>query len=217
MDTQDARTQMVHQQIRAWHVLDTSVLSVFEALPRDKFVPEAYRNVAYADAPIPLPHGECMWIPTVEGRVLQAVDVKLTDSVLEIGTGSGYFAACLAKRARAVHSVDIHPDFIEDAGKTLKALGFKNVKLETRDGTRLDWVEQRHDVIVVTGSLPVFQDAYAERLSIGGRLFAIVGQSPVMEGVLVTRTGEDSWNRVSLFETDVPALKNAAEPNHFKF
>ncbi|HEY1991776.1 MAG TPA: protein-L-isoaspartate O-methyltransferase [Gammaproteobacteria bacterium] len=217
MDTQDARTQMVQQQIRAWHVLDLGVLAVFEALPRDKFVPEAYRGVAYADTPIPLPHGEYMWIPTVEGRVLQALDVKLTDTVLEIGTGAGYFAACLAKRAREVHSVDIHPDFIEGAGKTLKALGFKNVKLETRDGTRLDWLEQRYDVIVVTGSLPVFQQPYAERLNVGGRLFVIVGQSPVMEGLLITRTAEDAWSRASLFETDVPALKNAAEPSRFKF
>ena len=217
MDTQEARSQMVQQQIRAWHVLDLSVLAVFEALPRDKFVPAPYRGVAYADTSIPLPHGESMWIPTVEGRVLQALDVKLTDTVLEIGTGTGYFAACLAKRAREVHSVDIHPDFIEDAGKTLKALGFKNVKLETRDGTRLDWLEQRYDVIVVTGSLPAFQQAYAERLNVGGRLFVLVGTAPVMEGLVVTRTAEDAWSRVSLFETDVSALKNAAEPSKFRF
>lgn len=217
MDTQDARTQMVQQQIRAWHVLDLGVLSVFETLPRDRFVPEALRGVAYADTPIPLPHGESMWIPTIEGRVLQALDVKLTDSALEIGTGSGYFAACLAKRAREVHSVDIHPDFVESAGKTLKALGFKNVKLETRDGTRLDWLEQRYDVIVVTGSLPEYQQAYAERLNVGGRLFVLVGESPVMEGMVVTRTAEDAWSRIGLFETDVPALKNAAEPSKFKF
>jgi len=216
-DSQDARTQMVQQQIRAWHVLDTGVLAVFEALPRDKFVPETYRNVAYADAPIPLPHGEWMWIPTIEGRVLQALDTKSTDSVLEIGTGSGYFAACLAKRAREVLSVDIHPDFVENAAKTLKALGLKNVKLETRDGTRLDWLEQRYDVIVVTGSLPEFPETYAERLNVGGRLFVIVGSSPVMEGLVVTRDAEDSWSRVSLFETDVPALKNAPAPRRFTF
>jgi protein-L-isoaspartate(D-aspartate) O-methyltransferase len=214
---QDARTQMVHQQIRAWHVLDARTLSVFETLPRDKFVPETYRNVAYADAPIPLPHGEWMWIPTIEGRVLQALDPKPTDSVLEIGTGSGYFAACLAKRAREVFSVDIHPDFIESAGKTLKGLGFKNVRLETRDGTRLDWLEQRHDVIVVTGSLPAYDQTYAEHLSVGGRLFVIVGSSPVMEALVVTRTAEDAWARVSLFETDIPALKNAAPPRRFRF
>ncbi len=195
MDIETARTQMVLQQIRAWHVLDTRILSVFEALPRDKFVPEAYRNLAYADAPIPLPHGEWMWIPTIEGRVLQALDPKAGESVLEIGTGSGYFAACLAKRAREVLSVDIHPDFIESAGKTLKALGLKNVKLETRDGTRLDWLEQRYDIIAVTGSLPQYQDAYAERLNVGGRLFVIVGESPIMEALVVTRTAEDSWSR----------------------
>lgn len=217
MDMQDARVQMVQQQIRAWHVLDARTLAVFEALPRDKFVPEAWRNMAYADTPLPLPHGECMWIPTIEGRVLQALAPEPVESVLEIGTGSGYFAACLAKCAREVLSVDIHPDFTEDAGKTLKGLGFKNVKLETRDGARLDWLEGRHDVIVVTGSLPEYDAAYAQRLNVGGRLFMIVGSSPVMEGIVVTRTAEDSWSRVSLFETDVPALKNAAEPRRFRF
>jgi len=217
MDMQDARSQMVQQQIRAWHVLDARTLAVFEALPRDKFVPEAYRKLAYADTPLPLPHGECMWIPTIEGRVLQALAPEPIESVLEIGTGSGYFAACLAKCAREVLSVDIHPDFTEGAAKTLKGLGFKNVKLETRDGTGLDWLEQRYDVIVVTGSLPTYDAAYAQRLNVGGRLFMIVGSSPVMEGILVTRTAEESWSRISLFETDVPALKNAAEPKRFRF
>jgi len=217
MDIETARTQMVQQQIRAWHVLDARTLSVFEALPRDKFVPEAYRNVAYADAPIPLPHGEWMWIPTIEGRVLQALDPQPAESVLEIGTGSGYFTACLAKRAREVFSVDIHPDFIESAGKTLKGLGFKNLRLETRDGTRLDWLAQRYDVIAVTGSLPREEATYAERLNVGGRLFVIVGNSPVMEALVVTRTAEDAWSRRSLFETDIPALQNAAEPSCFEF
>jgi protein-L-isoaspartate(D-aspartate) O-methyltransferase len=217
MDMQDARSQMVQQQIRAWHVLDARILAVFEALPRDKFLPETYRNLAYADTPLPLPHGEWMWIPTIEGRVLQALAPEPIESVLEIGTGSGYFAACLAKCAREVLTVDIHPDFTENAAKTLKGLGFKNVKLETRDGTRLDWLEQRYDVIVVTGSLPEYDAAYAQHLNVGGRLFMLVGSSPVMDGVLVTRTAEESWSRVSLFETDVPALKNAAEPSKFKF
>ncbi|HEX2668807.1 MAG TPA: protein-L-isoaspartate O-methyltransferase [Gammaproteobacteria bacterium] len=217
MDMQEARIQMVQQQIRAWHVLDPRALAVFEALPRDKFVPEAYRNVAYADTPIPLPHGECMLSPTVEGRALQALDPRPQDMVLEIGTGSGYFAACLAKRAREVLSVDIHPDFVEHAGKTLKSLGVKNVRLETRDGTKLDWLEQRYDVIAVTGSLPEFQQAYAERLNVGGRLFVVVGRSPVMEALLITRTAEDAWVRASLFETDLPALKNAPAPRRFKF
>jgi protein-L-isoaspartate(D-aspartate) O-methyltransferase len=217
MDIETARTQMVQQQIRAWHVLDASTLSVFEALPRDKFVPEAYANMAYADAPIPLPHGEWMWIPTIEGRVLQVLDPKPNESVLEIGTGSGYFAACLAKRAREVLSVDIHPDFVESAGKILKSLGAKNVKLETRDATRLDWLQQRYDVIALTASLPQYDEAYAERLNVGGRLFVIVGESPVMEALVVTRTAEDSWSRQSLFETDIAPLKNAVAPRRFTF
>ena len=217
MDMQDARTQMVHQQIRAWHVLDARTLSVFETLPRDKFVPEAYRNLAYADVSIPLPHGEWMLTPTLEGRVLQLLDPKPDESALEIGTGSGYFAACLAKRAHEVLSVDIHPDFIESAGKTLKALGLKNVKLETRDGTRLDWLQQRFDVIAVTGSLPQYDESYEQRLNVGGRLFMVVGDSPAMDAQLVTRTTEDSWSRISLFETDTEALKNAVAPRRFKF
>jgi protein-L-isoaspartate(D-aspartate) O-methyltransferase len=173
--------------------------------------------VAYADAPIPLPHGEWMMAPSVEGRALQALDPQPLETALEIGTGSGFFAACLAKRARDVLSVDIHPDFIENAGKTLKALGFKNVKLETRNGTKLDWLEQRYDVIAITGSLPELQEAYAERLNVCGRLFVVVGQPPVMEALLITRTAEDAWTRTSLFETALPALKNAAMPRSFKF
>ena len=217
MDIQTARSQMVLQQIRAWHVLEARVLSVFNALPRDKFVPEGYRNLAYADTQIPLPHGEVMWSPQVEGRALQALNPGPEETVLEIGTGSGYFAACLAKLAREVLSVDIHPDFTENAGKILKGLGLKNVKLETRDGTRLDWLTERYDVIALTGSLPVYDTVYAERLKVGGRLFVVTGRSPVMEALLVTRTAEDAWTRISLFETDLAALKNAPLPRVFQF
>ena len=217
MDTLAARNQMVHQQIRAWHVLENRILDVFEALPRDKFVPEAYRNAAYADMQIPLPHGEVMLAPTVEGRFLQALEPQPHESVLEIGTGSGYFAACLAKLAREVLTVDIHPDFVEAAGKTLKSLGLKSVQLETRDGTRLEWLSTRYDVIAVTGSLPAYDAAYEQRLNLGGRLIVAVGKSPVMEVLLVTRTAEDAWTRDSLFETNLPALKNAVAPRVFNF
>jgi len=217
MDMLAARSQMVHQQIRTWEVLDLRVLSVFESLPRDRFAPEAYRNAAYADMQIPLPHGEVMLAPKIEGRLLQALDPQPEERVLEIGTGSGYFAACLAKLAREVLTVDIHPDFIEDAGKILKAVGLKNLQLETRDGTRLEWLDGRYDVIAVTGSLPVYDPAYEQRLNVGGRLMVVVGKSPVMEALLVTRTAEDAWTRESLFETDLPALKNAVAPRVFTF
>ena len=217
MDMQNARTQMVHQQIRAWDVLDPRILAVFAALPRDKFVPEAYRDMAYADMGVPLPHGEVMLTPKMEGRALQALSPLGHEKALEIGTGSGYFAACLAKLAQDVLSVDIHPDFIENAAKPLKGLGLKNVRLETRDGSKLDWLEGRFDVIAVTGSLPAYTPIYAERLNVGGRLFVVAGRAPAMEALLVTRTAEDAWREESLFETDLPALKNALVPRTFIF
>ena len=217
MDMHAARNQMVQQQLRTWEVLDLRTLAVFEALPRDRFVPEAYRNAAYGDLQIPLPHGEVMLAPKMEGRLLQALDPQPEESVLEIGTGSGYFAACLAKLAREVLTVDVHPDFIEAAGKTLKSLGLKNVQLETRDGTRLEWLNTHYDVIAVTGSLPTYDPAYEQRLNVGGRLIVIVGTSPVMDVQLVTRTAEDAWTRDSLFETDLLALKNAVAPRVFSF
>lgn len=217
MDMHAARSQMVHQQIRTWEVLDLEILSVFETLPRDKFVPAAYSNAAYSDMQIPLPHGEVMLTPKVEGRLLQALAPRTGERTLEIGTGSGYFAACLAKLSREVLTVDIHPDFIEAAGKTLKSLGLKNVQLETRDGSKLEWLEGSYDLIAVTGSLPVYDPAYEQRLTVGGRLCVVVGRSPVMEAMLVTRTAEDAWTRDSLFETDLPPLKNALTPRVFKF
>jgi protein-L-isoaspartate(D-aspartate) O-methyltransferase len=217
MDIEFARDQMVKQQVRAWDVLDKRVLDMLESLPRESFVQARYRNVAYADTQIPLAHGEVMMAPSVEGRALQALNPLASERALEIGTGSGFFAACLAKLAREVVTVDIHADFTETATKTLKSLGLKNLKLETRDGSRLDWLNERFKVIAVTGSLPEYDPAYAERLEVGGRLFAIVGQSPVMEAVLVTRTAEDTWSRESLFETDLPPLVNAVAPRKFQF
>lgn len=217
MDMQAARSQMVHQQVRTWDVLDLRVLALLESLPRDRFVPESLRDFAYADMQLPLPHGEVMMQPKVEGRLLQALDPQTDDSVLEIGTGSGFFAACLAKLAREVLTVDIHPDFTESAAKPLKSLGLKNVKLETRDGTRLDWLSARYDLIAVTGSLPIYDATYAQHLNLGGRLVMIVGESPVMEALLITRTAEDSFTRTALFETDLPALVGATAPRHFRF
>ncbi len=217
VDTQFARNQMVSQQVRAWDVLDVRVLAIFEALPRDQFVPARYRKLAFADTQVSLPHAQMIMTPKMEGRLLQALDPHPEESVLEIGTGSGFLSACLAKMAGEVLSVDIFPDFTTTAGKTLANLGIHTVQLETRDGTKLDGFTQRFDVIAVTGSLPVYDKMYAERLNIGGRLFVIVGDSPVMEALLITRVAEDTWTRESLFETDLPALLNAARPRHFRF
>jgi len=217
MDTRFARNQMVTQQVRAWEVIDARVLEILETLPRDQFVPRPYRQLAFADTQIPLSHGQVMMAPKVEGRMLQALDPQPDQSVLEIGCGSSFISACLAKMAGEVLSVDIYPEFTVGAAKILKGLGIRNVQLETRDGTQLDWLSQRFDAIVVTGSLPVYQEIYAQHLNIGGRLFVIVGEAPVMEALLVTRVAEDAWSRQSLFETGLPALVNAVRPRHFIF
>ncbi len=217
MDIQQQRNQMVNQQLRAWQVLDRRVLAMIEALPRDQFVPPAYRQLAYADTRIPLAHEQVMMAPEVEGRMLQALDPQPDESVLEIGSGSGFMSACLAKLGGEVLSVDIFPDFTAGAGKILNGLGIHNVRLETRDATQLGWLEQRFDVIAMTGSLPVYEQTYAGHLNIGGRLFVITGEAPVMEALLVTRVTEDAWSRESLFETVLPPLLNAHRSQHFRF
>ncbi|MDE2234964.1 MAG: protein-L-isoaspartate O-methyltransferase [Gammaproteobacteria bacterium] len=217
MDIQYLRNQMINQQLRAWEVLDRRVLSIIAAMPRDQFVPPAYRQLAFADTQIPLAHEQVMMAPKVEGRMLQALDPQADDSVLEIGSGSGFISACLAKLGGEVLSVDIFPDFTAGAGKILRDLGIYNVRLETRDGTQLDWLEQRFDVIAITASLPVYEESYAGHLNIGGRLFVITGEPPVMEALLVTRVAEDAWSRESLFETALPPLLNAPQPLQFRF
>lgn len=217
MDIQFARRQMVEQQVRTWDVLDRRVLDMLESLPRERFVPETHRDMAFADANVPLGHGQVMMTPKMEGRLLQALNPQPGEKVLEIGTGSGFLAACLSRLGAEVLSVDIFPDFVERAEATLKGLGIRKVKLDTQDGTRLDWTKKRFDVIAVTGSLPIYSDIYAEQLNVGGRLFVIVGESPVMEALLVTRVSESAWSRQSLFDADIPALINATSPSKFVF
>lgn len=217
MDTELARAQMVKQQVRAWDVLDLRVLDLLDVLPRDQFVPPAYRRLAYADTQIPLAYGEVMMAPKVEGRLLQALDPQADESVLEIGTGSGFVTACLARLAGEVLSLDMHADFTVGAGRLLVDLGIRNATLETRDATRLDGIPRRFDLIAVTGSLPAYDARYAERLNVGGRLFVIAGQPPVMEALLITRVTETAWARESLFETSLPPLVNAPVPAGFRF
>lgn len=212
-----AREQMVSQQVRAWDVLDPRVLAVLDALPRERFAPEQYRKLAYADTQIPLAHDQVMMAPKIEGRLLQALDPQPVESVLEIGTGSGFLAACLARLGAEVLSVDIFPEFTAASTEILRQLGIRNTRLETRDASRLDWLAQRYDVIAVTASLPQYDRQYAEHLNVGGRMFAIIGQLPIMEAVLVTRVSEEAWARESLFETALPPLLNAATPPRFRF
>jgi protein-L-isoaspartate(D-aspartate) O-methyltransferase len=215
MNLDQARLNMIEQQIRPWEVLDQRVLDLLNTVPREEFVPEAYRMLAYTDMSIPLGDGQVMMPPRVEARIVQALNLQEDETVLEIGTGSGYVTALLASLARQVISVDINPDMIRQASDKLAAHGITNVTLETGDGARGWNAHAPYDVIVVTGSLPILPPTFKQALKVGGRLLAIVGDSPAMEVLLITRIGEMEWAEEALFETDLPALINAPQPERF--
>jgi len=216
IDYEKARFNMIEQQIRPWEVLDPRVLEVLGSVPREDYVPTRYRALAFTDVAIPLGHGEVMMHPNVEGRLLQALAIKPGDRILEVGTGSGFLSACLARLGREVRSVDIHPEFSAAAADKLRHHGVRNVLLETGDAAR-DWGEGLFDVVVLTGSLPQLFENWRARLAPGGRLFAVVGEAPVMEATLVIRGGEHECFTESLFETVLPPLKNADRPVAFEF
>jgi protein-L-isoaspartate(D-aspartate) O-methyltransferase len=216
MNVEVARRQMIEQQVRAWEVLDERVLGVLAQVRRELFVPPAYRQLAFADTAIPLRPGSSMLPPKVEGRILQALDLRNEDDVLEVGTGSGFFAACLSRLAQRVRSLEIHKELTERARENLRAAGIDRVELETADAMRLA-ESNRYDAIAVTGSLPMEDPRFERALKVGGRLFLIVGQAPVMEASLVRRVSESEWVRESLFETVVEPLVNAAAPPRFVF
>jgi len=214
MNIEDARTQMLRQQIRAWEVLDDRVLGVLGRTQRELFVPEAYRDLAFADMDIPLPHSQQMMSPKLEGRLLQSLDLKPEDSVLEIGTGSGFLTACLANLSDSVLSVDISWDFTIDARKKLNQINIKNAELRTEDIFDLSETMQ-FDAIAVTGSIPELDDHFIQMLRPGGRLFVIVGRTPVMEALLITAPGDGECTHESLFETEIPPLLNTTESELF--
>ncbi len=214
-DLAQARHFMVEQQIRPWEVLDQKVLDLLEALPREDFVPPEWRNLAYVDDFIPLPGGEVMLPPKVEARMLQALDVQPEDTILEVGTGSGYFTALLARLGRHVYSVEIDPALSRAAGEKLREHGIVNVTLEVGDAAR-GWAKHTPcNVIAITGALPELPEAFREQLTLGGRLVAVVGEPPVMEAILIRRLGEYEWSEEALFETVIPPLKNAPRPRRF--
>jgi protein-L-isoaspartate(D-aspartate) O-methyltransferase len=208
---------MIEQQIRPWDVLDQRVLDVMNSIPREQFVPESCRSLAFADTNIPLGHDQVMMAPKLEGRLLQALAIKPDDSVLEIGTGSGYLTACLASLGGHVTSIDIMPDFTAAAGAKLEALNIRNVTLKTADAAAGIEGDERYDVIAVTGSLPLLQQQFQRNLAIGGRLFIITGSLPIMEARLVSRVDEHSWASEDLLETCMPPLLNATGPQNFIF
>ena len=217
MDIEQARYNMVEQQIRPWDVLNQEVLDLLSRVRREDYVPEAHRALAFVDMEIPLGHGQSMWTPKLEARTLQELAIRPTDRVLEIGTGSGYLTALLASQAAEVVSVDIVPEFTAAATQKLRAHGFANVTLHPGDGAR-DWPDETgFDVIVLTGSTPLLSDAFRRRLNVGGRLFAIVGEAPVMQAQLITCTAPGAFRSVTLFETCVAPLQNAPHPAAFVF
>lgn len=212
-----ARYNMVEQQIRPCNVLDQRILDLIARSPREDYMPEAFKNAAYTDLAIPLGNGEFVLTPILEGKLLQSVQVQPNDKVLEVGTGSGHLTSLLAQLGGHVYSVELDADLKAAAEKKLAAHNISNVTVEQGDAARGWDAHQPYDVVVVTGSLPLLPDSFKEILTIGGRLFAIVGQSPVMEATLVTRLGEETWKTEVLFDADIPPLQNAIQPRQFEF
>ena len=217
MNTEQARFNMIEQQIRPWEVLDPSVLSLLSVVRREAYVPEAQRDLAFADVELPLGYGQSMLAPRVEARILQELAIKNTDKVLEIGTGSGYMAALLAAKAEFVYSVEIVPELVEFARANLKRAGVANVSVDLGDGAHGWPLYAPYDVIVLSGSTPVLPEAIQQQLRIGGRLVAIVGEAPAMQVKLVTRTGEDAYTAITVFETVAAPLVNAQARSAFGF
>jgi protein-L-isoaspartate(D-aspartate) O-methyltransferase len=221
MDFEKARFLMVEQQIRTWEVLDQAVLDLLFAVKREDFVPAAYRSLAFVDMEIPLAHQQVMMAPKMEARILQDVAPKSNERVLEIGTGSGYLTALLAKQAESVTTIDIFNDFSREAAAKLARAGISNVHFKTGDAaetplTILD-SHETFDVVVLTGSVPVLPKAYLDILNLHGRLFAIVGDAPVMKATVFTKTGDASFVATDLFETVLAPLVNAKQPSRFEF
>ena len=221
MNLEQARFNMIEQQIRTWDVLDTDILHTLTEVRREEFVPPAYRSLAFVDTDIPLPCGENMLSPKMEARLLQEAHIASHETVLEIGTGSGYMAALLAHYAQHVTTVEIEPELRALAVKNLAAYGVTNVSVEAGDGAR-GWSGSGshaapYDVIVISGSLPVLPQAFLTQIKVGGRILAVLGEAPIMSASLITRMTEDAWDTRVLFETSIKPLRNAAVPSAFHF
>jgi protein-L-isoaspartate(D-aspartate) O-methyltransferase len=221
MNLEQARHNMVEQQIRPWEVIDQDVLDLLYAVPREEFVPPQHRNLAFVDMEIPLTGtalgGERMWAPKIEARVLQALALQRTDRVLEVGTGSGYLTALLAHRAAHVYSVEIRPELAAFGRANLERHGADNVTLETGDGAQGFPKWAPYDVIVLTGSTPLLPQALLDALSPGGRLFAVVGDPPAMSARIVTCAAPGAFRTAEIFETLLAPLANCAQPSRFRF
>jgi protein-L-isoaspartate(D-aspartate) O-methyltransferase len=217
MNIEKARFNMIEQQIRTWDVLAPDVLELLVVVKREAFVPAAYKSLAFMDTEIPLADGESMFPPKLEARILQEVAVKKHEQVLEIGAGSGYMAALLAHKARHVTTVEILPELKTMAENNLASYGVLNVDVALGNGAQGWGKDASYDVIVISGALPVLPDSFLQQLNVGGRLFAIIGESPVMSAQVITRISDAHYNTVKVFETDMKPLRQAVTPSHFKF
>jgi len=217
MNVEQARSNMIEQQIRPWEVLDQDVLDLLYVVPREAFVPAAMRNLAFVDMELPIGEGERMWAPKIEARALQALALHKSDRVLEVGTGSGYLTALLAHRAAQVRSIEIKPALAAFGRANIERHGVQNVTLETGDAARGWAAGAPYDVIVLTGSVPVLPKALLGQLAPGGRLFAVVGEGPIMTAQLVTGLAPESYRSTGLFETVLDPLVNCEQPSRFRF
>jgi len=213
---EQARFNMIEQQIRPWNVLNGEVLDLLKKVKREQFVPAEQRVLALMDLEIPLGFGVKMWQPKMEARALQALQLKSSDRVLEVGTGSGYLTALLARIAAEVVSVEIVPELSAIAARNLAAQHIDNVKLEVGDAAN-GWGNSHYDAIILTGSVPLQPVALMQRLNVGGRLFAVIGDAPVMHACVITRTIADQYDSLALFETSLEPLQNATQPQRFVF
>lgn len=217
MNIEQARFNMIEQQIRPWDVLDQGVLSLLAVVKREDFVPPAYKALAFVDTEVPLPHGQFMLAPKVEARLLQELDVRKHERVLEVGAGSGYMAALLGHRAQQVITLEILADLAEMARANLQRAGLMNVGVRQADGSRGLPDEAPFDVILLSGSVAEVPAALLSQLKVGGRLAAVVGQQPIMRATLFTRSGEHGFSSVELFDTVAPRLTGFDEPSRFRF
>jgi protein-L-isoaspartate(D-aspartate) O-methyltransferase len=217
MNIEQARFNMIEQQIRPWNVLDQDVLDLLHVVKREQFVPPAYQNLAFADVEIPLPAGEAMLSPKIEARIMQEIMLKKHENVLLVGAGSGYLAALLAHKGRHVTAVEIVPELKELAAKNLAQAGVSNVTVELGNASE-GWAKDApYDVIVISGSLAALPDAFQKQLKAGGRIMAFIGEPPVMSCNIITRVADTAFDTVKVFETSVKPLTGASVPSHFEF
>lgn len=217
MNIEQARFNMIEQQIRPWNVLDQDVLDLLHIVKREQYVPAACASLAFADTEIPLGNGAAMFNPKVEARILQELQLKKHENVLEIGAGSGYMSALLASKARHVTTVEINPALKEMAQQNLARANVTNVTVELGNGSEGWTAGAPFDVIMISGALEVLPEVFLKQLKVGGRIAAIIGVAPVMQCVIITRVAETAWDTVQVFETNIKALASAPQPSHFEF